>query len=141
MSLLGLPLEIREKIYRELLCPPKGIRLQYMEPERIWRKQAELDAAKLYQREDNEDGDEDYYEKEGLFNPVAAVPVPTSILYVNRQISWEASPMLFKHNRFTFDSSAVQALAFLRNVYPYGQRPQGHQLYRQINTCRRYRRY
>ena len=122
MSLLALSVEVREEIYRQLLCPPKGIRLECMSYERSERKWQELYGGARGKGAES-DLSEDYEEEVWYNKPVAAVPVQTPILYVNRQISGEAFPVLFRHNRFTFDVSPKAALLFLKKVYSYTQRP------------------
>ena len=120
MSFLKLSLEIREKIYHELLCPPDGILLKHMGEERRFRKEDEVeDSSENESDEEEEDDDDDDSESEPFCNVVAAAPLQTAILYTNRQISKEASRILYKHNRFTFHVSAREALSFLEDWYPH----------------------
>ena len=121
MSFLSLSLEIRENIYRELLCPPSGIHLHT--PAQIKFKQdernrAEIDTAKPALSKEEEDENED--EQEGKCREViATVPIPVSILSANRQISREATRILFRYNRFTCHLTVRRALDFLRDLDPH----------------------
>lgn len=128
MSFQSLPLEIREKIYRGLLCPSGGLHLQTrldINFQRGERKRAQLTAAKLTLSEEEEEQDEDEEDLEepdfdvDLNEIIATVPISTSILSTNRQISREATRILFKYNRFTCDLAAKQALRFLRRRNPH----------------------
>lgn len=113
MALLNLSLELRNKIYRELLCPPKGIHLHY-DMERCWRQEEEANL-KGDSTEDADSEDEEY--DENKFDKASSVtPHPIAILYTNHQVSHEASQVLYGLNRFTFDTSAAVAVRFLKNL-------------------------
>ncbi len=103
------PREIRDRIYRELLCPPDGIKLHH-DVDRCFREQNRM---KLEGEVDNIDiGWEDASPSEAS----AFSPLPTAILYVNREIAAEASKVLYRSNRFKFDISAGSALKSLRTL-------------------------
>lgn len=103
------PREIRDKIYRELLCPPDGIRLHH-DVQRWFREQ---DRKKLEKEVDNiEIG----WDDDGPSEASAFSPLPTAILYINRHIAAEASEVLYRSNRFKFDISAGSVLKFLRTL-------------------------
>ena len=122
MPFLNLSLEIREMIYDEILCPPSGVHLvtrASIEFERVERKRSELDTAKLAPSDNGESKNEKRGEDEkDLREGIGAIPpIPISILSVNRQISREATRILFRYNRFTFDLAARQTLTFLKDHY------------------------
>lgn len=126
MSLLGLPLEIRELIYQELLCPSQGIYSKhggfkrYLRANNIQRynQQEEIIQWQRTLRDDEENPEElkkSPIGAEDLGDAIAIPPIPTSIMYVNRQISEEASRILYRRNRFRFDVAPVLILKFLRD--------------------------
>lgn len=126
MSLLGLPLEIRELIYQELLCPSQGIYLKhggfkrYLRTNNIQRYNQQEEIIR-WQRtlRDDEKNPEELKESpigaEDLGDAIAVPPSATSITYVNRQISEEASRILYRRNRFRFDVAPVLILKFLKD--------------------------
>ena len=55
----------------------------------------------------------DYDDEKEIYSVAARQPFPAAVLYVNRHISQEATRILFKHNRFSFDVSAKHIHDFL----------------------------
>lgn len=106
MAFSRLPLEIRTRIYQELLCPPEGIYL-HCDSERCSCGRQETD-------NDLEcDNNGDKFDK-----ATSMTPIPTAILYTNRQLHTEVSQVLYGSNRFTFNAAPVIALRFLKNLQP-----------------------
>lgn len=99
MSFSALSREVRNLIYRALLCPPDGIRL---------RDSLELRLDKPDDEYDDDDEDEGHM--------VSIIPVGTSIFHVNRQIGQEATEILYGFNRFTFRAHPGEAMEFLKDL-------------------------
>lgn len=60
----------------------------------------------------------DFDDTKEICNVAARQPLPTAVLYVNHQLSQEATPILFKHNRFNFNMSAKHIYDFLVDECP-----------------------
>lgn len=122
----------RHLIYREILCPPRGICLQHggfkrykrTRPEQKCIQQEEIARRQQEFRDDDDGADpikgEYYIAGEFPGDAIAIPPLPTSIIYTNRQISQEASRILY--NRFQFSAHPVQVLRFFRDT----QHPMKH---------------
>jgi len=110
VDFLMTPREIRDKIYRELLCPPDGIKLHH-DVHRCFREQNRM---KLEGEVDNIDIG---WEDDGPSEASAFSPLPTAILYINRQTAAEASEVLYRSNRFKFNISANCVLKFLERFH------------------------
>ena len=135
VSFLDLSCEIRDQIYHEALYSPRGIRL-HDDRDKTWaedgtKKKRELEGGwmafddsldKRYLRnvraETNggyDDGQDDK-DFDGVPHRITTDhQIPTSILYVNRQLYIEASKVLYTSNKITFDISAMYAIRFLKS--------------------------
>jgi len=115
MAFSRLPLELRTRIYQELLCPPEGIYL-HCDSERCSCGKQEPELNGEYDDSNNDlecDDNGDKFDKATSMTPIA-----TAILYTNRQLHTEVSKVLYGSNRFTFNAAPVIALRFLKNLPP-----------------------
>ena len=125
MSFSDLPRELRNMIYRGVLCPPDGVHLRHLDEHRRTRK-FKADAG----MEGSQIKDLNAREMIHLWPDMlsmwemsswhlsASAPVSTAIFYVNQQIRQEATEVFDAFNRFTFESSARAALHFLQSLPP-----------------------
>ena len=139
MSFADLSRELRNIVYRGLLCPPDGVHLQHLDRDSQMKKfkadvfstdgpgddsseedeNDDLDGAMQGNEFEGWDESEmiclwpELWEKSSLALSTV-IPLPTAIFYVNKQIREEASEVFYSFNRFTFGSSARAALHFLK---------------------------
>ena len=133
MSFSDLSRELRNIIYKELLCPPNGVYLHH--DSHRWVRMAWFTSYGYSDSDVDEDGDLDEgKEKKGDERgghrkgadrwgnsdsaASAAIPVPTAIFYVSHQFRQEASEVFYGFNRFTFDTNIRTALKFLKCLRP-----------------------
>ena len=94
MSLLKLPREIRDQIYRDVLCSPRG----------VW---VICDSISNDQSRFKEEGEG---ESDGSLSRL--------LLFVNRQIFAECYGVFYKFNQFTLDVSPKLGIRFLQILHP-----------------------
>ena len=112
MSFSSLSREIRDLIYRALLCPPDGVHLRPNYKRWMRRKLAAKTASHGTHGHDRTWNEAD----EHVDNP--REESPTAIFCVNHQIGQEATEVYYRFNRFTFDSDVRSALKFLKGIHP-----------------------
>ena len=117
MPFLSLPLEIREEVYREVLCPPGGIDLEYS-GKQLPSIGSQSGAPHHASTNVNAVSRNDYGDEKEIYRVAARQPFSAAILLVNSQVSQEATPVLFRHNRFNFDVSARHIHEFLVDRCP-----------------------
>lgn len=132
MPFQDLSVELREQVFRELLCPPGGLQLQPMNSDRLERKKSNSMVTDPYDDgpywetighhyEGDQEDENCNIDVRDLRDAVAAPSLPTSILYVNRQIPQEAARVLYRYNQFMFNVSEYYVLKFFRDSYPHAR--------------------